>query len=110
MKLSHATVALSVIKGSVSIHRAVEFVEIPNTNSQMTNKDQLPKSHITNQYPRTRWVLRHFRHFPFVLVISISNLRFVWNLMLGIWDFKDSVNDYSFFLDQTGRLGGQKWR
>jgi hypothetical protein len=29
-----------------------------------------------------------------VWVISISNLRFVWNLMLGIWDFKYSVNGY----------------
>jgi hypothetical protein len=31
-----------------------------------------------------------------VLAISISNLRLVWNLMLGIWDFKDSVNAYKF--------------
>jgi hypothetical protein len=40
MKLSHATVALSVIKGSVSIHGAVELVEIPNNKFQMTNKYQ----------------------------------------------------------------------
>jgi hypothetical protein len=39
---------------------------------------------------------RHFRHFLLVWVISISNLRFVWNLMLGIWDFKDSVNGHVF--------------
>ncbi len=54
--------------------------------------------------------LRHFRHFPLVLVISISNLRFVWNLMLGIWDFKDSVNGYSFFFDQTGSFECQRRR
>jgi hypothetical protein len=28
-----------------------------------------------------------------VWVISIWNLRFVWDLMLGIWDFIDSMND-----------------
>jgi len=27
-----------------------------------------------------------------VWVIGIWNLRFVWNLMLEIWDFKKSVN------------------
>ncbi len=40
MKHSHATVALSVIKGSVSINGAVELGEIPNTKFQMTNKYQ----------------------------------------------------------------------
>jgi hypothetical protein len=30
--------------------------------------------------------------------------------MLGIWDFKDSVNGYSFFFDQTGHIGGQQRR
>ena len=32
-----------------------------------------------------------------VWVIGIWNLRFVWNLMLGIWDFKNSVNVYNYF-------------
>ena len=31
-----------------------------------------------------------------VWVISIWNLRFVWNLMLEFWDFKDSVNGYDY--------------
>jgi hypothetical protein len=33
-----------------------------------------------------------------VLVIGIWNLRFVWNLMLEIWDFKKSVNGYGVYL------------
>ena len=37
MKLSHATVALSLIKGSVSIHGAVELVEIPNNKPVPVN-------------------------------------------------------------------------
>jgi hypothetical protein len=34
----------------VSIHGAVELVEIPNNKYQMTNKYQCPKSQTKNQY------------------------------------------------------------
>jgi hypothetical protein len=40
MKHPHASVAPSVIKGSVSIHGAVDLVKMPNNKSQMTNKFQ----------------------------------------------------------------------
>jgi hypothetical protein len=44
---------------------------------------------------RTFQFAKAVRHFiKKVLVINIWNLKFVWNLMLGIWDFKDSVNGY----------------
>jgi hypothetical protein len=35
----------------VSIHGAVDLVEIPNNKYQMTNKYQYPKSKKTNPYP-----------------------------------------------------------
>jgi hypothetical protein len=61
--------------------------EIPNRKSQISNKPQWPKFEIPNVFS--------------VSVIEYWKLRFVCNLVLGVWDFIDSSTPW---LQRTLRL------
>jgi hypothetical protein len=58
-------------------------MEITNHKTQITNKQQLPKFKIPNAH-----IILEKENSKYVSVIEYWNLRFICNLVLGIWDFR----------------------